>query len=98
MTLLITIFAAVFCTVCWYKNAPNNKLMWHVPSLMFWGAGIMWFVDECFAFREAGEAYFTPAPLEMLNDTFLGFSVVALGLIIWVVTLLIKDPKGVLKK
>ena len=33
----------------------------------------------------------------MLNDTFLGLSVVALGLIIWLVILLIKDPKGVVK-
>lgn len=34
----------------------------------------------------------------MLNDTFLGLSVVVLGLVIWMVILLIKDPKGVIKK
>ena len=33
----------------------------------------------------------------MLNDAYLGFSVVALGLILWLVILLIKDPKGVVK-
>ena len=33
----------------------------------------------------------------MLNDAFLGFSVVALGLILWLVILLIKDPKGIVK-
>ena len=33
----------------------------------------------------------------MLNDTFLGLSVIALGLVIWTVVLLIKDPKGVVK-
>jgi len=31
------------------------------------------------------------------NDLFLGLSVVALALIIWIVILLIRDPKGVLK-
>ena len=33
----------------------------------------------------------------MLNDAFLGLAVVALGLIIWLVRLLIKDPRGVVK-
>ena len=33
----------------------------------------------------------------MLNDFYLGLSVVALGLIIWLVILLVKDPKGVVK-
>ena len=30
----------------------------------------------------------------MLNDSFLGLSVVALGLIIWLVILFVKDPQG----
>ena len=33
----------------------------------------------------------------MINDAFLGLTVIALGLIIWLVVLLAKDPKGVLK-
>ena len=35
--------------------------------------------------------------VDMLNDFYLGLSVVALGLIIWLVILLYKDPKGVVK-
>ena len=42
--------------------------------------------------------HFTPEPVDMLNDFFLGISVVVLGLIIWLVMFLIKDPKGVLQK
>jgi len=38
-----------------------------------------------------------PAPIDMLNDLYLGLPVVALGLMIWLVILLIKDPKGVIK-
>ena len=41
--------------------------------------------------------FFEPEAAEMLNDAYLGFSVVALGLILWLVILLIKDPKGVVK-
>jgi hypothetical protein len=34
----------------------------------------------------------------MLNDTFLGLSEIALALVVWIVILLIKDPKNVIKK
>ena len=33
----------------------------------------------------------------MLNDAFLGLSVVALGIVIWLVVLLVKDPEGKVK-
>ncbi len=48
-------------------------------------------------YAELKAEYFTPAPADMLNDLFLGFSVVALGLIIWLVRLLMTDPRGVVK-
>ena len=98
MTLLTTVFAAVICTVIWYKTAPKSEMKLGILSLMYWGASLMWFVDAVFEYAELKEAYFTPAPAEMLNDLFLGLSVVALGLIIWIVILLITDPRGVVKK
>ena len=48
-------------------------------------------------YAELKAEFFTPAPSDMLNDAYLGLSVVALGLIIWLVVLLVKDPKGVVK-
>ena len=57
----------------------------------------MWFADAIFEYAESGAIYFEPAPLDMLNDFCLGLSVVALGLVIWLVILLIKAPKGVVK-
>lgn len=96
MTLLTTVFAAIISTVVWYKNAPKSEMKIGILSLMYWGASLMWFVDTIFAYIELGTAYFTPAPLDMLYDLYLGLSVVALGLIIWLVILLIKDPKGVI--
>jgi len=97
MTLLTTVFAAVICTVIWYKKAPKNEMMVGVLCLMYWGASLMWLVDAVFEYAELKAEYFTPAPTDMLNDLFLGLSVVALGLIVWMVILLIKDPKGVVK-
>lgn len=97
MTLLITVFAAIICTIIWYKNAPVDDMKISNLSLIFWGASIMWFIDAIFEYVELGAAFFTPTPSDMLNDAFLGLSVVALGMVIWLVILLIKDPKGAVK-
>lgn len=96
MTLLITVFAAVITTAVWYQK--NDKgLMLGVLCWMFWGASLMWLVDAVFEYIELRAEYFTPAIGDMINDAFLGLSVVALALVIWVVVLLIKDPKGVVR-
>lgn len=98
MTLLITVFAAVASTLVWYFSEKRTERRLGFLSLMFWGASLMWFVDAIFEFAELGADYFTPAGSDMLNDLFLGLSVVALGLMIWLGSLLISDPGGVLKK
>ena len=98
MTLLITVFAAIITTIIWYNNENRKELRLGTLSLMYWGASIMWFVDAIFEYAELKAEYFTPAPVDMLNDLFLGLSVVALGMVIWLVILLIKDPKGVVRK
>ncbi len=98
MTLLVTVFGAVISSVIWYKTAPDGQMKVGVLALMFWGASLMWLADAIFEYAELGAEYFTPAPQDMLNDLFLGLSVVALGLIIWLIILLIRDPRGVLKK
>ena len=96
MTLLVTVFAAVISTAIWY-NRKDDSMKMGILVFLFWGASIMWFVDAIFEYAEMGAEYFAPTAEDMLNDLFLGLSVVALALVIWVVRLLILDPKGVLK-
>ncbi len=98
MTLLITILAAVVTTLIWYSSEKARELRISTLVFMFWGASLMWFVDAVVEFIEIRAEYFTPAAEDMLNDAFLGVSVIALALVIWVVTLLIKDPKKVIAK
>ena len=98
MTLLITVFAAVISTVVWYKKAPDDDMMVSVLCWLFWGASLMWLVDAIFEYVELQAAYFTPSLRDMANDMFLGLAVVALGLVIWLVALLIRDPRGAVKK
>ena len=98
MTLLISVFAAVISTVVWYFCEKRSEFRLGMLSLMYWGASLMWLVDAIFEYAELKAEYFTPAFEDMINDAFLGVSVVALGLVIWVVALLIKDPKGAVRK
>lgn len=97
MTLLITTFAAITSTILWYTRKDDTMKLGTL-CLLYWGAAIMWFVDAIFEYAKLHAEYFTPAAADMLNDSFLGLSVVALGLLIWLVVLLIKDPKGVVYK
>lgn len=92
MTLLITAFAAIIATVAWYNVKADRKL--GTLALMYWGASLMWLVDSVVEYIEAGAEFFTPETADMINDSYLGLSVVVLGLIIWTVVLLVKDPEG----
>lgn len=97
MTLLVSLFAALITTAIWYKKQPDNEMRLGVLCWLFWGASLMWLVDAIFEYAELGAEYFAPALKDMANDLFLGLSVVALAMIIWLIVLLITDPKGVIK-
>ncbi len=97
MTLLITLFAAVFATVKWYVREDDSMRLGTL-CFMYWGASLMWMVDAAFEYVDLGEKFFTPEPADMLNDAYLGLYVVALGLVIWLVRLLVADPKGAVRR
>ena len=98
MTLLITLIAAVCATLVWYFNSNRDRYKLGTLSLMYWGAGLMWFVDFIFEYAELKADYFVQEFADILNDALLGITVVALGLIIWVAILIIKDPNKVIEK
>ena len=97
MTLLLTVFAAVAATVGWY-NRKDDALHLGVLCAMFWGASLMWLADAIFEYAELGADYFAPAAEDMLNDSFLGLSVIALALVVWIAMVLIRDSRGVVRK
>ncbi|MCR5652123.1 MAG: hypothetical protein K6F86_13195 [Lachnospiraceae bacterium] len=97
MTLLITVFAAVFVTVKWYFRKDDSMKL-GILCFLYWGASLMWLVDAIFEFAELRADYFAPAYEDMINDAFLGLSAVALGLVIWLVRLLITDPRNSVRR
>jgi len=98
MTLVITVFAALIATIIWYFNDNSNKYRLGTLSLIYWGASLMWFIDFVFEYAELKAEYFNQEIFDIINDSILGICVVALGLIAYVIILLVKDPKKVLKK
>lgn len=96
MTLMITIFAAIAATMVWYTNPKARQLKVGILCYMYWGASLMWMVDAVAEYIELRAAYFQPALEDMVNDAFLGVSVVAFTLVIWVVGVLVKDPLNVI--
>ena len=96
MTLLITLFAAIFVTVKWY-NRKDDSMQLGILMFMFWGASLMWMIDAVFEYIELRAEFFNQAPQDMLNDAFLGVAVIALALVVWVIRLLITDPKGTVR-
>lgn len=98
MTLLISTFAAVAFTLAWYLSPRRKGLCLSFPTLMFWGASLMWTCDAVAEYLEIGAEFFNPEVTDMINDCFLGLSVVALGMVIWLIYLFIKDPEGIVKK
>lgn len=97
MTLLVTIIAAVICTVIWYRTAPEDTMKVSTLCFIYWGASLMWLVDAVFEYVQLCAVFFTPSVQDMVNDTFLGVSAVTLGLVVWLVRLLFADPKNVMK-
>ena len=95
MTLLITVLAAVVSTVIWYTKESARRHKVGMLCWMFWGASLMWLGDAIFGFMEDGAEFFTPALEDLINESYLGLSVVGLALVVWVIVLLVKDPDGV---
>lgn len=97
MTLLITLFAAIVCTIIWYVKGQESQMKIGALCWMYWGASFMWFIDAIFEYAELKAEFFAPALEDMINDSYLGLSVIAFGMMIWLAILLITDPKGTVK-
>ena len=97
MTLLITVIAAVICTAVWYTSEKARKLNVSLLCFIYWGAALMWLVDAAAEYMETGADYFVPAAADMINDGFLGLSAAVFGMVIWLASVLAKDPTGVVR-
>ncbi len=95
MWLVATTLAAVITTAIWYINDKAREIYKiGFLNLIFWGTAIMVFVDHVIGYLMEGGEF-----IEMTPDaTVLSIILVIVAILIWEIVLLIKDPKGILRK
>ncbi len=84
MWLLLTAAAAIAATVGSRLGAPGDRYHLGFLALIYWGATLMWLVDHVIAYVEEGGPFFDLS----LQATWIGLSVLVLGLLMWVIRLL----------
>ncbi|MGI5940052.1 MAG: hypothetical protein ACOX8V_05105 [Thermoleophilia bacterium] len=91
MWLLLTALAALIASALWYGSPPADKYKLGFLSLIYWGATLMWLVDHVLAYIQEGGPF-----LEISADgAGLGLSVLVLGLVVWLIRLILSNPKRI---
>jgi ABC-type transport system involved in multi-copper enzyme maturation permease subunit len=88
--LITTLIAAIVVTVIWYVKPKIYKL--DILSLMLWGTSIMILVDHILGY-EGGEFIELETNGLITNGALLGIVMLMPVLIIWLVILIISQPK-----
>lgn len=94
MWLIILAFAAAIVTALWYSMADNDRYMLRLLCLLLWGGAIIALVDRVAGYLIKGGEFLELTP----EAALLGFTMLLAALIIWEIVLLIKDPRGVLRR
>ncbi len=90
MWLITTCIAALIATAFWYK-APK-KYYFEIPTLMFWGATLMIFVDHILGYE--GGAFIEMETTGLItNTTILGIVMILPILLFWGIYVFIKKQK-----
>ena len=82
MHLLLSVFATEWSFSRFLRD-KNKEYAYHIPCLLFLSASQMWLEDSIFEYLEKGTEIFTPKLQDLVQDGFLGLSVIALGILIW---------------
>ena len=79
MHLLLSVFATEWSFSRFLRD-KEKRYAYHIPCLFFLAASLMWLVDSVYEYLEKGTEIFTPAIQDLIQDGFLGLSVIALGI------------------
>lgn len=99
MTLILTLLATAITLIILYGSEKARNMNINILCYMFGGASLMWTIDFIVELvKEGPEVVFHPQGEEILNEFLLALAVIALALLIWIIIVLIKDPKKIFKK
>lgn len=85
MSWLITVIAAVICTLARHKN--NMKI--GILCIIYWLVSIIWFLKAVLDYTASKESFFIFNLGNIINDIYVGLAAVGAGLVIWLVILFI---------
>jgi len=91
MYLLILAYSALASTVIWYTRAKNDLYKLKYLAAILWGATTMVFIDHLYSYIAEGGEFLNMST----NSAVLGFSMLLIALLIWLLMLLVKDPRNV---
>ncbi len=89
MWFIVMLFMAIMSTLVWYIWDHGDEYRMDILVLISWGTTIMVFADHLMGYLEEGIFLDTS-----LNALILGIIMALVALLLWVIALLIKDPKG----
>ncbi|MCR5666487.1 MAG: hypothetical protein K6G01_06620 [Eubacterium sp.] len=92
MTLLLTLISAIAVTIAYRYSEKAKVLRFRILCYLFWGASIMWTVDEIFVLMEEKSNYPVAFMENVGDDALLGICVIVLAFAIWGVMLFFKKP------
>ncbi|WP_440059476.1 hypothetical protein ACSU1N_06725 [Thermogladius sp. 4427co] len=94
MWLLILAYAAAISTILWYSRAERDEYGFKYLASILWGATIMVFVDHVYGYLTEGGGFFDTS----LDALVLGFTMLLVAILAWLLIVLVKDPRGILRR
>ena len=95
MWLIIFLVAALTATLVWYtSDKARNTYKVGVLNLILWGTTVLVFVDHVVGYLSEGGEFFETS----LDAFLLSMVLLATAFLVWEAFLLIKDPKGLLRR
>lgn len=88
MTLLITISAAVICTIAVIKKSASPDKGIGILCVVLWLCAAVSLCNEAAVFIKNG--YIAPSFGQALHDAYTGLGIAAVGIIVWLIVMFIK--------
>lgn len=98
MTFIIIFISFLISFYIWYKKMPNINYNENLLVVLLFIASFVWLINIIYDFIKDGIGVFTINLESFLYDVFLGFLVILIALVIWIISIIVDDKKQILKK
>lgn len=97
MTFIIIFISFLISFYIWYKRMPNISYNENLLVVLLFIASFIWLINTIYDLIKDGMGVFTINLQSFLYDVFLGFLVILIALVIWIISIIVDDKKQILK-